>query len=658
MKVSPWIISGALLFWGSETDNLLVGGLLALLCAASALTARRYTLTDEDFIKISDVTSLVFLAAVALVLINFKPINFLRITASWLPLILSPLILAQLYSTSDTIVIGTRLGKKKAVHAHKPLDFRFYYFFVCLFAAATGNSRSLAFYPGLALILSCFFYQNRGRSFSPVLFFLLCSFALGLGYAANTGMELAHRRIVEKMHGFWRGYYHEKYSDPFKAHVNFGALGRLKMSGEILMRVESASGPPPLLFKEANYAVFAGGNWLGGSQESFQFLPPAGEFHWNLIAPPHKDGQRLEVEYRLPREKGLLPFPQGGYRLESKTIFEIEKNNNTVIKVIDGAEVISYTLWQHAEMRDDIDLPSGRNLVIPENERYALQAVTQQLALGDLSASEKVAALEGYLRNGFQYSLNFLGKEGFDTPLGNFLLNRKSGFCEYYATAGALLLRYWGIPSRYVVGYAVVEKSRLEGKYIVRKRHAHAWVEAFIGGQWIAIDNTPSTWVQNDQQQASVFEGLYDIWQFVQHWYRLFRIGSGTENTLVFSIIIVVLTTFLVLRIYRRMKIEQAKREREADNLRTFERIISPLTPVIDFLFEADLERGEKETFAAWAGRIYPWRNFDTQLFQELYHLHLRMRYDPQGLTAEEKEGLRFGAEVFLVEMRGLQKAS
>lgn len=646
MKVPPFIIGAALLFWGIETGNIPVGALLCLLLEGSKLTTVRYKLTEEDFIKISDLTSLIFLGAVALVLINYKPISFLRITAGWLPLILSPLMMAQLYSTSEKIVIGTRLGSKKKAYAHKPVDFRFYYIAICIFSGATGNSRSPWFYPVLGLILAWFLWSNRGRSFSPLLFVLLFGGSLGLGYVASVGMEMAQRRILEKSRHFWFDYYRERNSDPYKSHVNFGETGRLKESGEIIMRVDGSPAPPRLL-SEASYSTFARGNWLG-NQEDFAHLAPIDESSWNLMEPPHKEGKSIRVEYDLPREKGLLPYPRGGYHMKSKTIFEMEKNKNGVVKVLDGVTIISYDLWYHPEMQSKTDVPSARNLNIPENERYALQGVIDRIDLSGFSDTEKIAALEQYFHKDFSYSLGFLGQEEYDTPLGNFLLKRKAGFCEYYATATALLLRFVGIPSRYVVGYAVIEKSRLEGKYVVRERHAHAWAEAFVDRQWRVVDTTPAVWVEKDREQASIFAGLQDVFYLIRHKYRLFQIGTGTDKTLIFSIIVIVLTSFLVLRIYRRMKIEQAGRERDAIKNRSFARIVSPFTPIVETLMQSDLVRGDNESFVDWVTRLELWTDFDRSEFDRLYRLHLQMRYDPEGLSVGEFERLRQGSENYL----------
>ena len=73
----------------------------------------------------------------------------------------------------------------------------------------------------------------------------------------------------------------------------------------------------------------------------------------------------------------------------------------------------------------------------------------------------------------------------------DFLANRRSGHCEYFATALALMLRDRGIPSRMVTGFKGGELNPAGGRLHVEQRHAHAWVEAYVGGRWETFDPTP-----------------------------------------------------------------------------------------------------------------------------------------------------------------------
>ena len=73
-------------------------------------------------------------------------------------------------------------------------------------------------------------------------------------------------------------------------------------------------------------------------------------------------------------------------------------------------------------------------------------------------------------------------------------MRSRAGHCEYFATATVLLLREAGIPARYATGFSVQDFSRMENRSVVRERHAHAWVLAFVNGAWRDLDTTPSNW--------------------------------------------------------------------------------------------------------------------------------------------------------------------
>jgi transglutaminase-like putative cysteine protease len=93
--------------------------------------------------------------------------------------------------------------------------------------------------------------------------------------------------------------------------------------------------------------------------------------------------------------------------------------------------------------------------------------------------------------NGFQYSLSTTqGDSGSD--LVDFLTN-KSGFCQQYAAAMAVMLRLANVPARVVLGYTHGVTSAL-GTFTVTTNDAHAWVEAYFSGVgWVPFDPTPQT---------------------------------------------------------------------------------------------------------------------------------------------------------------------
>jgi hypothetical protein len=96
------------------------------------------------------------------------------------------------------------------------------------------------------------------------------------------------------------------------------------------------------------------------------------------------------------------------------------------------------------------------------------------------------------LRNNFGYSLDPPSIQPGD-PVGSFLFNSKTGYCEYFAAAMALMARTQGIPSRVVNGFQTGSFNRLGGDFVVRARDAHSWVEIYFPKYgWIPFDPTPS----------------------------------------------------------------------------------------------------------------------------------------------------------------------
>ena len=71
-----------------------------------------------------------------------------------------------------------------------------------------------------------------------------------------------------------------------------------------------------------------------------------------------------------------------------------------------------------------------------------------------------------------------------------------SGYSVHYATAATLMLRYFGVPARYVEGYFLSGEeaaSYQPGETIVlTERHAHAWVEYYLPGiGFVPFEVTP-----------------------------------------------------------------------------------------------------------------------------------------------------------------------
>jgi hypothetical protein len=77
-------------------------------------------------------------------------------------------------------------------------------------------------------------------------------------------------------------------------------------------------------------------------------------------------------------------------------------------------------------------------------------------------------------------------------PLASFLATDRTGYCQQFSGAMALLLRMGGVPARVATGFAPGGYNRSRGEYVVRDNDAHSWVEAYFAPYgWVPFDPTP-----------------------------------------------------------------------------------------------------------------------------------------------------------------------
>ena len=132
------------------------------------------------------------------------------------------------------------------------------------------------------------------------------------------------------------------------------------------------------------------------------------------------------------------------------------------------------------------------------NER--LRAFAQEITQGFHLYSDKVWIIYNRLKFGeFRYSLRpGIAVDG--DQLGLFLFYSKRGYCSYFASAMALLLRSLGIPARVAVGFFVDPAANVFNYYPVRADMAHAWVEVlFPGYGWIEFDPTTDSVAEDEE---------------------------------------------------------------------------------------------------------------------------------------------------------------
>src|SRR5207244_12173587 len=108
----------------------------------------------------------------------------------------------------------------------------------------------------------------------------------------------------------------------------------------------------------------------------------------------------------------------------------------------------------------------------------------EHIAGGARSPYAAAVALESWFRTSgnFIYDQHPPRPHGSTPPLVDFVMRTQSGYCQHFAGAMALMLRYLGVPARVVAGFSNGQYDKKSGQWIVTDHDAHEWVEAWFKG--------------------------------------------------------------------------------------------------------------------------------------------------------------------------------
>ena len=116
----------------------------------------------------------------------------------------------------------------------------------------------------------------------------------------------------------------------------------------------------------------------------------------------------------------------------------------------------------------------------------------------DSDEEESIYAITQKIRETMEqnmvYSPNPACPEKGEDPLKPFLRGERVGNAAFFASAGVMAYRSFGIPARYAEGYLKEKQNESDGTKTAEltSRNAHAWVEVYMDGLgWVPIDVTP-----------------------------------------------------------------------------------------------------------------------------------------------------------------------
>ncbi len=386
----------------------------------------------------------------------------------------------------------------------------------------------------------------------------------------------------------------------FSESVALGEIGELKQDDAVVMRVRV----------EQNQSA-AGLRWRGVALDEFTGRS------WR------KSLETRRSLANVPKERGFFPLGKAVQRLTSQTFF-LEPLESPVIfaaqrpVAIQGElpflrvdsegslqahrhefERLIYKAFSDRSEPSPDDLRRDLSRYSSEQARYLQLPSTLDPRISSLAQAilinanarnryDAAKAIELELQTKFGYSLQMQASG--DDPLADFLFNVKTGHCEYFSTAMAVMLRTRGVAARVVNGFLPGEYNETADAYTVRQSDAHSWVEVYFPetGAWVTFDPTPAAgrtetmrtgiaaslrkfgealeliWFQYvvgyDQQEqrtlaTSLQRQLFDVGRFASEVFALIRNSMpATGLTLAIAglaLIVAVMLLLLVIRIKR-----------------------------------------------------------------------------------------------------------
>ncbi|HEV2693062.1 MAG TPA: transglutaminase domain-containing protein, partial [Verrucomicrobiae bacterium] len=694
MKTPPFLLLATLLFWGWYTDFLLVGAIMGAVLESARFTKFRWDLDDADFNRIWSFCFLLIVVLVVYVYTNndqgglggilhanspSAAVKSGALTATrfwrWLPMTTFAFIFAQAYNerpsvplTAISMVLRWRRRKGERGLAGHYLNISYPFFIVCLLAASIHqNKDGRIYFAGQVILVAWALWDVRPRRYR----FLGWAAALAavgvIGVFGVVGIGHAERAF-QLFNAQWMAkFFSNGRQNPLESVTSMGRIGQMKLSANIVIRLEPAVvGKVPEYLREASYRRYAAQNmsWHAGAgrnegRNDFELVQPEPDNTSWVLVPGKTNGAVVNIACYLNGRsgdgdpEGVLPLPSGCSRLENlpsiSSVISLQKNpNGTVLAAGVGLMTFDARFGPGATLDapPDLNTTNKFDLRVPTNEMPAVDQVIAEMNLTTTNELAERLAVSEFFLDKFKYSTWQGPDKRADTngtPLTKFLLTSRSGHCEYFASATVLILRRLHIPARYAVGYYVHE-ARGTG-YVVRERDGHAWCLVWNSAtkMWEDFDTTPPSWVAVEGQRKDFGEWLSDVWSWLKYQLERFRWHQANLQQYIVWALLPVMAILAYLIIFRRRKKRSGIEDDKRSTTVNWPGLDSEFYQLEKMLAARGVPRQPSEALSGWLERALkePAVAGLRGPLRELLQLHYRHRFDPEGLSATEREQLR-----------------
>ncbi|AWB26545.1 transglutaminase family protein [Halococcoides cellulosivorans] len=283
--------------------------------------------------------------------------------------------------------------------------------------------------------------------------------------------------------------------------------GSVSLSPEVLFSVRSDRAS---YWRTGSYDTYTGGGWIRRSNAAERYLTP-----------PEGASQSVIQEYRIQRRMNAMPAVWRPIALDNETYVLTDGQGGLVPREpLDAGD--SYRLQSAAPAATNAQLQAADGPVpadiagtyqqLPDSTPDRVAERTDRVTANAETPYETAVAIERYLESSNDYSLSVSRPR--TNVADSFLFEMDAGYCTYFATTMAVMLRTQDIPARMVTGYGTGQRVGPD-EWVVRGQNAHAWVEVYLSGVgWVRFDPTPSgprTSTAENRLEAAREEGAPNV---------------------------------------------------------------------------------------------------------------------------------------------------
>jgi protein-glutamine gamma-glutamyltransferase len=304
-----------------------------------------------------------------------------------------------------------------------------------------------------------------------------------------------------------RFFWHRIFIPGFSNQVTLGETGEIRMNSRPVMHIGSLRPERLTGLKWRGDALsnFNGKRWTNRtvSWTPIGIEQPRGGVSAPIAAPEQRvPGRYVDYEVEFDTAGGRALFFAGAPQVVRMVYPSLDRSETDSFRLqASAAEGFRYEVSSLLEDPPET-APAGytarelayearlRNLQLPPLDPR-IPALARSITARATTDLERARAIERRLRTEYVYSLEMPSHESGD-PLSDFLFARRRGYCEYFASAMAVMLRSVGVPARIATGFQSGLYNPITGLWVIRASDAHAWVEAWIPGNgWSTFDPTP-----------------------------------------------------------------------------------------------------------------------------------------------------------------------